>query len=221
VILINLLPHRQAKRRHRQQLFYASLVAAALAGLVAVGGWWFVLQQMTSAQQQRNAFLGAEIRKLEGQIRDIANLRAEIDGLKARQRAVEDLQINRNVPVYLLNEIARQTPEGVHLSSIRQTDSVVAITGLAQSNERVSEFLRNVQHQSPWLERPELVEIRVAGAQAPSAREAAREGPRRLFEFSLRVSLRPVQPPSEAAAPRPASGPPAAPAAPAARAAAS
>jgi type IV pilus assembly protein PilN len=204
VILINLLPHREEKRRRRQQAFYAGLVLSAIVGLAVAGTWWVLLQQMTSAQQDRNAFLTGEIRKLEAQIKDIANLRAEIEALKARQKAVEDLQTNRNVPVYLLNEIAKQTPEGVYLTAIRQSGAVVTITGVAQTNERVSEFLRNTQYNSPWLERPELVEIKIAGAQSPNAREAARAQQRRLYDFSLRVSLKQVQPPADAPAAAPA-----------------
>ncbi|HEY6086813.1 MAG TPA: PilN domain-containing protein, partial [Burkholderiaceae bacterium] len=123
------------------------------------------------------------------QIKDIANLRAEIDALKARQKAVEDLQTNRNIPVHLLNELVKQTPEGVYLSAIRQTGRVVAVTGVAQSNERVSEFLRNTLYNSPWLEKPELVEIAAAGA--------ARQ---RSYNFSMRVSIKPPQPAVPAAA---------------------
>lgn len=200
MILINLLPHREEKRRRRKQAFFAGLGAAAVLGVVVAGAWLLALQHLTAEQQGRNAFLSAEIAKLDAQIKDIASLRSEIEALKARQRAVEDLQTNRNVPVYLLNELARQTPEGVYLKSIRQTGQVVAINGIAQTNERVSEFLRNTQHSSQWLERPELVEIKVAAQAAASSREAARDQ-RRLYDFSMRVSLKPLQPPADAAAP--------------------
>ena len=155
MILINLLPHREERRRQRKRAFFASLVACALAGAAVTGVWFSVLQQMTAAQQSRNSFLQAEIARLDTQIKDIANLRAEIEALKARQKAVEDLQTDRNVPVHLLNELVRQTPEGVYLTSIRQTGQVVALTGLAQTNERVSELLRNTLYNSPWLEKPD------------------------------------------------------------------
>jgi type IV pilus assembly protein PilN len=184
VILINLLPHRQDKRRQRKQAFFVSLGLCA-AGGVAIGLLWYsVLGQMTSAQESRNAFLKGEITKLDLQIKDIAMLRAEIDALKARQKAVEDLQTDRNVPVHLLNELVRQTPEGVYLTAIRQTGQVVAINGTAQTNERVSEFIRNTLYNSPWLEKPELVEIK-----AVAATTATREQ-RRLFDFSMRVTLK-------------------------------
>ena len=166
-------------------------MAGAVAGVVAVGLWYFVLDQMKSAQMERNAFLGAEITKLEAQIKDIANLRAEIEALKARQKAVEDLQTDRNIPVHLLNELVKQTPDGVYLSSIRQTGKVVAVTGVAQSNERVAEFLRNTLYSSPWLEKPVLVEIVAAGASA---------GRQRSYNFSLRVSIKAPQAPNPAAA---------------------
>jgi type IV pilus assembly protein PilN len=189
VILINLLPHREEKRRARKRSFFIGVGVAAVAGLVIVGIWYSVLQQLTAAQQSRNAFLKTEIARLEAQIKDIANLRAEIEALKARQKAVEDLQTNRNVPVYLLDELVKQTPEGIYLTAIRQNGIVVTVTGVAQTNERVSEFLRNTQYNSKWLERPELVEIKAINVQTASREQ------RRLFDFSMRVTLkRPAAP---------------------------
>jgi len=184
VILINLLPHREEKRRQRKRAFFASLAASAVAGLLVVGVWYSVLQQMTAAQESRNAYLKAEIARLDSQIKDIATLRSEIDALKARQKAVEDLQTDRNVPVHLLNELVKQTPEGVYLTSIKQNGQVVAVNGIAQTNERVSEFLRNTLYNSPWLEKPELVEIKAA------ALTTANREQRRLFDFSMRVTLK-------------------------------
>jgi len=198
VILINLLPHREEKRRQRKRAYFASLAACAVAGAAIVGIWYTVLGQMTADQESRNAFLQAEITRLDAQIKDIATLRAEIDALNARKKAVEDLQNDRNVPVYLLNELVRQTPEGVFLTSIRQTGQVIAITGIAQTNERVSEFLRNALYNSTWLEKPDLVEIRASNA-AAGARDQ-----RRLFDFSMRVTIKRQQAAAPAAAPKPA-----------------
>ena len=143
MILINLLPHREARRRQRKRAFFAGLGLAAGGGLMAAVLWYGALQQMTQAQQARNNFLREEIAKLEGQIKDIATLRTEIESLKARQGAVEDLQLNRNLPVHLLDELVRLTPEGIYLASIRQTEGVVLVNGVAQTNERVSEFLKD------------------------------------------------------------------------------
>jgi len=206
VILINLLPHREERRRQRKRAFFVGLGASAAGGAAVVGLWFSVLQQMTAAQQSRNDFLTAEIARLDVQIKDIATLRTEIEALKARQKAVEDLQTDRNVPVHLLNELVRQTPEGVYFTAIKQNAQVVAINGVAQTNERVSELLRNTLYNSAWLERPELVEIK-----AVTATTANREQ-RRLFEFSMRVTLKRPQAiaasgAASGAAPRPAATP--------------
>jgi type IV pilus assembly protein PilN len=199
VILINLLPHREEKRRQRKQSFFVGLGAFALLGGVAIVGIWYsVLQQMTSAQESRNSFLQAEIARLDTQIKDIATLRTEIEALKARQKAVEDLQTDRNVPVHLLDELVRQTPEGVYLTSIRQNGQVVSVNGVAQTNERVSELLRNTLYNSAWLTKPELIEI-TAITQTTANKEQ-----RRLFQFSMRVSLK--RPQAAAPAAIPASG---------------
>jgi type IV pilus assembly protein PilN len=206
VILINLLPHREEKRLQRKRAFFVGVGVAAVAGLAVVGVWYSIVQQMTSAQQSRNDFLRAEITRLDAQIKDIANLRAEIDALKARQRAVEDLQTDRNLPVHLLTELVKQVPEGVFLTSIRQNGQIISMTGIAQTNERVSELLRNTLYNSPWLEKPELVEIK-AVTQTMANREQ-----RRLFEFSMRVTLKRPQAaaPAAPAAPGPANAPAAA-----------
>ena len=194
MILINLLPHREERRKRRRVAFFAGLGAAAGVGLLIVGVWFTVLEQLKAAQQARNQFLAAENAKLDAQIKDIATLRAEIESLKARQKAVEDLQTDRNIPVYLLNELVKQTPEGVYLTAIRQNDQVVSINGIAQTNERVSEFLRNTLYNSQWLERPELIEIKATTVQN-----------RRVFDFAMRVTLK--RPQAAAAAASAASAP--------------
>lgn len=204
MILINLLPHREERRRQRKRAFFAGLGMAAVAGVGAAVIWYVVLQQLTAQQQSRNAFLTTEIKRLELQIKDIADLKSEIEGLKARQKAVEDLQTNRNVPVYLLDELVKFTPEGIYFTAVKQAGDIVTVTGVAQTNERVSEFLRNTQNQSQWLRKPELVEIKAINL-PPAA--GSREQ-RRLFDFSVRVSLtqpaaaQPAIPASGASAPR-------------------
>jgi type IV pilus assembly protein PilN len=197
VILINLLPHREVKRAQRKRAFFAGLGASFVGGLVIAGVWFTVLQQLTSAQNDRNEFLQAEIARLDAQIKDIATLRQEIEALKARQAAVENLQTDRNVPVYLLNELTKQTPEGVYLTSVNQQGQTVSVRGIAQTNERVSELLRNTFYNSPWLEKPDLIEIKATNV--GGGRDA-----RRLFEFSMRVTLKRPQPPAAPAAATPA-----------------
>ena len=183
VILINLLPHREAARKRRKEAFQATMFASFLVALAIAGAiyWWF--QMMITAQQERNTFLQREITVLEGQIKEIATIEEEIAALRARQKAVEDLQSDRNLPVHLLNELVRQIPEGVFVTSIKQTDQVIAMQGSAQSNERVSEMLRNLTDNTPWLSKPELVEI-VASNMALSSKDQ-----RRVFAFNLRFRL--------------------------------
>ena len=193
MILINLLPHREARRQQRKQAFYAGMGMAALAGAVIVLAWYTVVKSQIDVQEERNQFLSSQIKHLDAQIADVATLKTEIEALKARQKAVEDLQADRNMPVYLLNELVRQTPEGVYLTSVKQTGQQVAISGVAQTNERISEFLRNAANDSPWLEKPQLVEIR---SQAVAV--AGGHDQRRMFAFTMNVTLK--RPPAPGAA---------------------
>ncbi len=199
MILINLLPHREVRRRQRKQAFYVGVGLAVAAGAVVAAVWYLALQQLIGEQQSRNQFLKDEIARLDVQIKDIASLRAEIDSLKARQKAVEDLQTDRNTPVRLLDELVKQTPEGVYLTSLKQTAHQVQLAGIAQSNERVSEMLRNLLYNSQWLEQPELIEIR--SVNVPVA-QGSRET-RRLFEYQMRVRIKPPAAAASAAASAP------------------
>lgn len=183
MILINLLPHREAARKRRREAFYASLVMSALAGVVVAGAIYGWYATRISDQQAKNLVLSTEIKRLEGQIKDIATLQAEIAALRARQQAVEDLQADRNMPVHLLNELVKQLPDGVYVTNLKQENQVVSIHGIAQSNERVSELLRNLGNNSPWLAKPELVEITSATV-ALAARDQ-----RRVSNFTMRVRL--------------------------------
>jgi len=183
VILINLLPHREAARKRRQDVFHLSLGASALAGGLIAGMIYLWLQGQISAQQDQNMILQNEIRVLEGQIKEIAGLEGEIAALRARQQAVEDLQSDRNLPVHLLSELVKQLPDGVYVTSMKQENQLVSLQGVAQSNERVSELLRNLANNTPWFTKPELVEI-VAGSVTLGAREQ-----RRVSNFTIRVRL--------------------------------
>jgi type IV pilus assembly protein PilN len=199
VILINLLPHREARRQQRKQAFFAGIGMAVLAGAAIVGAWYVIVSGQISTQEEHNQFLANEIKRLDAQISDVATLKAEIEALKARQKAVEDLQADRNMPVYLLNELVKQTPEGVYLTSVKQAGQQVAITGVAQTNERISEFLRNTASNSPWLEKPQLVEIRAQTMQVAGSKDQ-----RRMFTFIMGVTLK--RPPAPGSAASAASG---------------
>ena len=187
MILINLLPHREAARKRRRDLFYASLGASAVAGVVIAGGVYLWYAAQISSQQTRNQVLATEIKRLEAQIKDIATLQEEIAALRARQQAVEDLQADRNMPVHLLNELVRQLPDGVYVTAMKQSNNTVALTGVAQSNERVSELLRNLGTNSPWFTKPELLEI-VAGNVNLGGRDSRRVANYRVTVKLLRAS---------------------------------
>ncbi len=182
-IRVNLLPHREARRKRQKNAFYFLTGLSVVAGATLVLLVWSVLEGYIGSQRDRNQIITRENAKLDVQIKEIASLRQEIEALRARQKAVEDLQSDRNQPVYLLDELTRQTPEGIYLKSIHQDDRKVNVVGWAASNERVSEFLRNLQNNGRYVERPELIEIKIA-PQGPQTIQ------RRLFEFSLNFSMK-------------------------------
>jgi type IV pilus assembly protein PilN len=183
VILINLLPHREAARKKRRDIFNVSLGASASLGGLIAGSVFLWYQAAIGIQQDNNQLLSTEISKLEAQIKDIATLESEIAALRARQQAVEDLQADRNVPVHLLAELVSQLPDGVYVNKMVQLDQVVTLNGVAQSNERVSELLRNLSSNTPWFTKPELIEI-VAGSAAVSPKES-----KRVSNFVIKVRL--------------------------------
>jgi type IV pilus assembly protein PilN len=183
MIRINLLPHREERRKQRQKDFVALLLLSGILGaliVIAVGAYF---SSQLSDQQQRNTFIKAENTRLDGEIKEVANLKQEIEALKARQQAVEDLQSDRNQPVYLMDELAQQVPEGVYLKSFKQDGQRVLLNGYAQSNERVSELLRNLGNHSPWLERPDLIEIRSTGI-------GAGKDAKKVFEFTINAGIK-------------------------------
>jgi type IV pilus assembly protein PilN len=194
MIRINLLPHREARRKQKQSAFVALMALGGLAGaalVMLVGGY---NASQIATQNERNLVLKNANAELDKKIGKIANLKAEIEGLKARQQAVEDLQGDRNQPVYLLDELVRQMPQGVYLKSFKQEGQKVTLNGVAQSQERVAELLRNLSGNSPWLERPSLAEVRAA------ALGQGKTG-RKVVEFNLDVSIKRAREKEEGAKP--------------------
>lgn len=183
MILINLLPHREAARKRKREAFNLLMGVAALIGGLVAGSIFLWYQAQISEQQSKINVLQAENKKLDGQIKDIVGLRAEITALRARQQAVEDLQSDRNLPVHMLNELVKQLPDGVFIRTMRQENQSVTLQGIAQSNERISELLRNLANNTPWLSRPDLVEI-VADNVTLGPRDQ-----RRVAKFNIRVRL--------------------------------
>ena len=193
MIRINLLPHREIRRKAQQQQFFI-----ALGIVVAIGaGVWFAvhvyLEGEFDNQVNRNKYLQAEIEKLDKQIAEIQKLKDQTAALLARKRVVETLQGTRAEVVHLLDQLVRQLPEGVYLNRIKQTGTSVAIGGFTQSQARVSTLMRNLE-SSPHLEQPSLVEIKSVGT-----------GAQRLNEFSMNVNIRraAVAPDKPAARPAP------------------
>lgn len=183
MILINLLPHREAARKRRKEVFQIAMFAALLAGLLAAAAVFSIFQSLIDGQQDRNVYLKSEIAILDNQIKDIKGLEEEIASLKARQKAVEDLQADRNLPTYLLSDLTQLLPEGVYITSMKQTGLNVEMTGSAQSNERVSEVLRNFSNGSPWFTKPVLKEI-VSGTV-----EIAPKDLRKVVTFTMSFTL--------------------------------
>ncbi len=202
---INLLPHREMRRERRKKDFVGLLALVGLGAVAAAIVVAFGIDQQIDAQRARNDFIRAENAKLDEQIKEIATLRAEIDALKARKLAVESLQTNRTIPVHLMDELVKHTPEGIHLKTMRQDERKVTLSGYAQSNERVSELLRNLANRTPWLERPELIEIK-AGRIGGSPGAAAKDG-RRVFEFSLNALVKTTDPQPQTPTPKTTSAP--------------
>jgi type IV pilus assembly protein PilN len=186
MILINLLPHREVAKLKRKESFFVSLAASAMLGALLAGLIFVWYQVQITEQQARNTTLRTENQRLDVQIKEVSTLEKEIAGLRSRQEAVEDLQTERNLPVHLLNEIVIRVPDGVFIKNLKQEGSSVALTGVAQSNERVAEFLRNLSSENPFITKPELVEI-VAGTTALTPKEQ-----RRVSNFVIRVQLKKI-----------------------------
>ena len=182
MIRVNLLPWREARRKaHNLQFFILmGMVAGLAASIVLLVHGYYATR--ISTQTERNRFLKEENTKLDKEIEEIVKLKEEIQALLSRKQVIETLQGDRAQTVYLLEQMVRQTPDGVYLKSIKQTGAKVNLTGYAQSNARVSTLMRNFE-ASPYLEHPDLVEIK-----------AVNVNNKRLSEFVLNVSIKRQQP---------------------------
>jgi type IV pilus assembly protein PilN len=183
MITINLLPHRELARKKRKEQFIVHIGLSVALGLAISLGVHSVYNRQIDSQQERNQLIQAEIEQLDARIKDIATLQLELDGLRSRQQAVESLQADRSLPVHFLEDMAALMPEGVSLRSFKQENLSVSITGVALSQARVSELLRNLASQSQRLTEPQLLEI-TAGAVTLSQRDQ-----RSVFNFSVRLTL--------------------------------
>jgi type IV pilus assembly protein PilN len=181
MIRINLLPHREEKRKRRLQQFIGLAVFTAILGLVVAGAIWFFLDQQVQQQAANVSYMKTEIGKLDKQIEEIRKIREETASLLAKKQVVEGLQSNRSEPVQLLDQLLRQLPEGIYLKQVKQTGVKVNVVGYAQSNARVSTLMRNLG-ASPYLENPELVEIKAVNLD--------NNPNKRVNEFSMNISVK-------------------------------
>ncbi|MGE5087782.1 MAG: PilN domain-containing protein [Candidatus Levyibacteriota bacterium] len=185
---INLLPHREQARQARQRQFVTLAIAFTVLGLAIVALVHAIFVAQIDNQISRNNLLKSEIAKLDAQIKEIDKLREQIAQVLARKQVVETLQSNRNEAVHLLDQLVRQLPDGTYLKSVKQTDAKVTIVGYAQSNARVSTLMRNID-SSPWLEKAELVEVRLVSLPAPPG-----GAPMHLNEFTLNFMIKRAAP---------------------------
>ena len=184
---INLLPWRAERRKQRQREFQGMLGLAALAGVLLSFLVWFYFSQQISGQNERNAFLQAEIAKVKKQNEEIKELDAKKDRLLARKKVIEELQANRSQMVHLFDSLVRTIPDGVTLASIKQEGDILTLQGNAQSNARVSAYMRNLE-VSGWMTKPDLsiIEVKKDDKNAPATTSASRTLP---YSFSLKVQL--------------------------------
>ncbi len=187
MILVNLLPHREEARKRRKQSFNLHLVLAALAGLALGLLCWMYYGQLISAQEDTNRFITAENAKLDEKIKEVLKVEEEIKALRDRQLAVESLQQQRNDPVKLFNEITSKMPDGIFLTSINQKDNVVNLQGIAQSNERVSEYLRNMKDSELLARQPQLFESLVQEVKLSNKRTTA------AHSFKMALTLKKLE----------------------------
>jgi type IV pilus assembly protein PilN len=177
---INLLPHREERRKRARQHFFVLAGGTAVIGILIVIAMHGFYAARIETQIDRNRFLKSEIVKLDKDIAEIKKLRDEIQALLARKQIIETLQADRAQTVHLLDELVRQMPEGVYLKSVSQKGLRVNLQGYAQSNARVSTLMRNIE-ASPWLEAPQLIEVKAANVDK-----------KRVSEFNLNLQLKRV-----------------------------
>lgn len=177
MIRINLLPHRELKRRARQQQIAVLAGVTFILGLIIVGIVHIAIIEQIEHQNGRNSYMKGQIVILDKQIEEIKKIKVLTNTLLARKKVVEILQDDRVEVVHLLDQLVRLLPDGIYLRSIKQTDHDINLAGYAQSNSRVSVLMRNLE-SSPWLESPSLIEIK-----------AATVNNTRLNEFNLHVKL--------------------------------
>lgn len=174
---INLLPHREMRRKQQQQHFFVMLGVVVAIGAAIWFGVHTYLDSALTNQQARNRYLQEEIVKIDKEIAEINKLKEQIAALLKRKQVVETLQSNRAEVVHLLDQLVRQLPDGMYLKGIKQQGTKVTINGYTQSQARVSTLMRNLEG-SQYLQKANLVEIKSASV-----------GGQRLNEFTMNIEV--------------------------------
>lgn len=192
---LNLLPWREMRRKTQDTQLISVAVGSCVLMLALVGLAWWQLNLMIEHQENRNAFLKQEIKKVEEELKEIKELEKRRDDLIARMNVIEQLQQDRTRIVHVFDDLVRKLPEGVYLTTLKQTGTSFTISGVAQSNARVSTFMRNLD-SSEWFVNPDLDVINVSA-----------KGNDRLSQFTLRVHQK-IKPKEAKAAAEPPAGAP-------------
>lgn len=190
---INLLPWRAERRVQRQREFYVMLGAAAIAGLLLSFLLWFHYDRQVAGQTERNEFLKAEIAKVEAQNKEIERLDEQKRRLLARKEVIEKLQANRSQMVHLFDSLVRTIPDGVMLGNIKQDGEVLTLEGRAQSNARVSAYMRNLE-TSGWMTKPELSIIE---SKPEEVKTLTNTGASRALPYVFKLTVRLANPTAE------------------------
>jgi len=182
---INLLPHREMRRKQQQQHFFVMLGVVMAMGAAIWFGVHTYLDSALTNQQARNKYLEQEIVKIDKEIAEINKLKEQIAALLKRKQVVETLQSNRAEVVHLLDQLVRQLPDGMYLKTIKQQGVKVTISGYTQSQARVSTLMRNLEG-SQYLQKANLVEIKSAST-----------GGQRLNEFTMNIEVTRIVEPTD------------------------
>lgn len=174
---INLLPHREIRRKQQQKQFFAALGLVAIVGAVLAYVGYYLLDEERANQVSRNKYLTEEIAKVDKDIAEINRLKEQTASLLARKQVVETLQSNRAETVHLLDQLVRQLPDGMFLRSVKQQGAKVTINGVTQSQARVSTLMRNLE-SSQKLGSPALIEIK-----------STTQGTTRANDFTMNVNI--------------------------------
>ena len=182
---INLLDWRTELRERQQKQFIVLMAAGIIGGIAIIGGWLFSMDQAIARQTDRNAMLQKEIAEVDEKIKEIEELETLKNNLLARMKVIEELQASRSATVHFFDEVVNTLPEGVHLVALKQKGARVQVDGVAESNGRISTYIKNLE-ASPWFENPRLIVIKT------TEQDRLRRG-----DFSLEVTNRTIPSQSE------------------------